>query len=72
MNWITRGECAMAAPYRIVHSIRGFELWVYGKERSGCIGREIATLRKAQDLAEADAKSRRERATPQPQNPNAQ
>jgi hypothetical protein len=53
MNWISRGECSMSAPYRIVRTVRGFELWIYGRAQSGCIAREIATLRKAQDLAEA-------------------
>lgn len=61
-TWVQRGDCAFSNPYRIVRSIRGFELWSFEPNKSGCLGREIATLEQAKGLAERHAQKAREAA----------
>lgn len=61
-NWITRGEMSLSAPYRVTRSIRGFECWIYSKAQSGCLAREVATLRQAQDLCDRHRQKQKESA----------
>lgn len=57
MNWIQRGQAHLSAPYRIVGSIRGFEAWVFSRNQSGILGREIPTLDRAKALCEKHKES---------------
>jgi hypothetical protein len=41
----------LCAPYRIYQNTQGFDLWTYGKQ-NGVIGRQIGSLKLAQDMAE--------------------
>lgn len=62
LSWVTRGECAMSAPYRIVRSTRGMEIWLFSKTQSGCLAREIATMEQAKLFCERHAQKQRETA----------
>lgn len=63
LAWVTRGNASLSSPYRIVRSIRGyFEIWVFGVGRSGCLARQIDTLKAAKEFCERDAKAQKEKA----------
>lgn len=62
LAWVQRGDCSFSNPYRIVRSIRGFELWSFEPNKSGCLGREIATLEQAKAFAERHAAKAKESA----------
>jgi len=50
MNWIQHGMGHYAAPYRVYHSIRGYEAWIFGKTQA-CLGRQLS-LPEAKRLCE--------------------
>lgn len=56
MNWLQQGSRHVSAPYQIVSNVRGYEVWLRTKERYGVLGREIASLAKAKEFAEAHAR----------------
>jgi hypothetical protein len=53
VNWIQRGHIHYSAPYQVMTGVRGYEVWIYSKQKSGMLGREIATLPAAKSLCEA-------------------
>lgn len=53
MNWLAQGNSHLSAPYRIVSNIRGFEVWLNSKAKYGVLAREIPSLAKAKEFAEA-------------------
>lgn len=53
MNWLQQGNRHLSAPYQIVSNIRGFEVWYRTRASYGVLAREIATLAKAKEFAEA-------------------
>ncbi len=57
MKWVQLDTQWISNPYRIFRTVRGWDLWVYGKQ-SGVIGREIQSLKLAQDMAEKHARQR--------------
>ncbi len=52
MNWITRNNMYLSAPYRIYSGVQGFDAWHYGKHGCFCLGKQYATLSKAKDSCE--------------------
>jgi len=52
MNWVQRGEKVLSYPYQIYHGVRGYEVWIFSKTKSGVIAREIPNLDLAKSIAE--------------------
>ena len=51
MKWITRGDVTLCSPYRIVRTTYGYEVWIFSKTQSGCLGRRIESIGEAKLLA---------------------
>jgi hypothetical protein len=51
MKWLIRNNNHFSAPYRVYHSIQGFDAWIYSKHGAACLGRGL-TLNAAQSLCE--------------------
>lgn len=52
MTWKKNGHRYLSPPYQILSSVKGYECWIYSRNQAGCLGREISSLEKAQDLCE--------------------
>lgn len=52
MKWLQIGKTWCSGNYQLLSSIRGREVWTYTKQKSGCLGREIATIEKAKAFCE--------------------
>lgn len=53
MNWVKHGEIWKSSPYQILSGVRGWEVWLYSRQASGCLGREVPNLDAAKFIAQA-------------------
>jgi len=60
-NWITKGLMSKSYPYEIIDKIRGFEIWMHGRNGYENLAREIQTKREAIEFASVTDSSRKKR-----------
>lgn len=52
MTWVQRGNKYASYPYQIYQDVRGFSAWIFSKDQSGLLGKEVMSLDKAKGLCE--------------------
>jgi hypothetical protein len=57
MTWTSVNGHWFSNPYRVYRSVKGFDLWLYGK-KVGILGRGFPTFIAAQEFAEKHAGKR--------------
>lgn len=55
MKWVQIGKTYRSGYYQVLPTIHGWEAWLYSKQKSGCLGREIVSFDKAKTLCETHA-----------------
>jgi hypothetical protein len=55
MNWITRDDKHLSAPYRIYRSVQGWDAWIYTGTGGACLGKGFKTI----DLAKQSCEQHR-------------
>jgi hypothetical protein len=55
MNWVKHGKKILSYPYQIYHNVRGYEVWIFSKTKSGVSAREVPNLDLAKIVAEKHA-----------------